>query len=420
MTKKILIIAAIFFLIALGVGGYFLFRAPASEPVARRTPSGDYKPFGDGSDRAPDAKVPGTIGTTTDISIKIFDGRPASSLIRITSQPVAGAGFVQGTSSLAVRYIERGTGHINDASLTDGKVRRISNTTIPKVYEALFANNGSSIVIRYLHDDLQTISTYAGTVRATSTGIGTVTGVFLPDNIGSIALSPDNKKLFYLINADNGGRGYVSDLTGARRTLVWSAPVGEWNVAWPSAASILLVTKPSNKALGYAYSLNASSGLTTRIVGKVNGLVASANPLMEKAIYSNSFATTKLLDVKKGTATTLPISTIADKCAWSSRSKGIAFCAVPNPMPRGVLPDEWYTGTVSFNDAIYRVDAMLGTAVKAFDPQTQKELIDATNLVVSPDDKYLLFTNKKDLSLWALQLEQPSAATTTASSTRNR
>ena len=56
-------------------------------------------------------------------------------------------------------------------------------------------------------------------------------------------------------------------------------------------------------------------------------------------------------------------------------------------------------------DSLWTIDAEDGRANLLGDLSTEaREGIDAFNMDVSPDDQYLLFQNKNDLSLWLLVL----------------
>jgi hypothetical protein len=49
-----------------------------------------------------------------------------------------------------VRYMERATGHIFEINTNSPAAAEISNATLPKVYEAIFAPGGNSLVARFL------------------------------------------------------------------------------------------------------------------------------------------------------------------------------------------------------------------------------------------------------------------------------
>lgn len=417
MIKKIFIIAAIFFIITIGVGWYFLYRSPATENPGSVGPDGTYSPFGTpGASRTPAVGDGSNTGTGAgDGSTTIFIGKAPSALVRITNVPASGATFVATTSTL--RYIERATGHISDADLVSGKVTRISNTTIPKIYESVFLNSGKNVILRYLADDEETIITYSGSIKNGSSTTATLQGTFLDQNIDSLSISPDEKKIFLLENSGSGATAYTINIDGTKRASAWNSPVGEWLTNWPTASNVVLTTKPSSSVDGFMYSLDLKTGLTKKILGGIRGLTGSVDPSNSYILYSDAFTTLSIKNLKTGTDTKLPIETLGDKCVWSKKEKGIAYCAVATVMPVGTFPDDWYKGLISLNDAIYRVDAVSGRSSLISDlTKDYKTNIDVINPALSSKEDYLVFMNNKDLTLWSLKL--PQIATSTATSTR--
>src|SRR5579872_991881 len=168
--KKILKISAIvLFIIIMALAYYYFFFAKSSSSQSSQTqtnqqPGQNPFPFGQGS--AP-TSTPET-GTTT--SAEAGQNQPLQAgdylqkLRLITSEPVAGATFVENKTGVTVRYMERATGHIYDVSTNSSTVTEISNTTIPKIYETLFTDGGSGFITRYIGDDGQTIETLYGKI----------------------------------------------------------------------------------------------------------------------------------------------------------------------------------------------------------------------------------------------------------------
>ena len=74
-------------------------------------------------------------------------------LRQISSAPVAGYVASSTASSSLVRFVDRGTGHIYEAESISDKINKISNTTLPKIYEAYGNKNGTNFILRYLKND---------------------------------------------------------------------------------------------------------------------------------------------------------------------------------------------------------------------------------------------------------------------------
>ena len=143
-----------------------------------------------------------------------------------------------------------------------------------------------------------------------------------------------------------------------------------------------------------------------RILGDIPGLVTNVNPNTTLVAYTDSNPTLSIFNIKSGNTVSTGLNTIANKCTWSPIQTTTLYCAVPQNIPEGNYPDAWYQGLVSFSDDIYQIDANTGQAIEIGNISQQAgQPIDAENLKVSPDGNFLIFTNKIDLSLWALQIQ---------------
>jgi hypothetical protein len=210
---------------------------------------------------------------------------------------------------------------------------RITNNTLPKIYEAYFRSDGTSVILRSLKDNSDTVENLSLTLtppraQATSSEFYGVSSTMLRGNIGSIAVGSGN---LVAIPSFVGNRTLFSYLEG-----------GE----------IRLVVKNGN----------------------------------------NTIQTS--------------IETFADKCTWSVRGAAVIYCATPidwNPIGE---PENWYAGVTHFSDRIWKFDIDEDIAQVISEPKSTLGIdIDVVDLKLSPDENYLVFINKRDLSLWALRLE---------------
>ena len=69
---------------------------------------------------------------------------------QIANIPVAGATAVIHDGKTYVRYVSRENGNIFEVDPLSGVTTQLTNTTIPRIYEALWANSGNSVLLRYL------------------------------------------------------------------------------------------------------------------------------------------------------------------------------------------------------------------------------------------------------------------------------
>ena len=123
--------------------------------------------------------------------------------------------------------------------------------------------------------------------------------------------------------------------------------------------------------------------------------------------------------IKNNTTINLSLQTLPEKCVWSHTEKSTVYCAVPETIPEGIYPDNWYQGLVTFTDNLWKINTSTGISkvVVLFDRGYNKSF-DAINLQLSSDDSYLTFTNKSDLILWGYRLKYPITARSTSTSTQ--
>ena len=68
-------------------------------------------------------------------------------------------------------------------------------------------------------------------------------------------------------------------------------------------------------------------------------------------------------------------------------------------------PDDWWSGEVTFNDNLWRVNTDTGEAKIIWSNQPGNSF-DAINLILDEADKRLIFTDRWSAILWSLDLRQ--------------
>ncbi len=326
---------------------------------------------------------------------------------QLTQVAIAGAANVPNAST-SVRYIEKATGHIYEIN-PNGKDRdRISNTTILKIFETHWNKDGDKVVSRYIDDEgvLPEIKSFSSVINAVSNSIE---GVFLPSSVTEIAVSPQNDNVFYLNKPEVRGKtfGVVSDFENEKQDIIFSMPFGEFNVSWPSENIIALLTKPASGVKGFLYFLYPNTEKFEKVIGDVEGLGALVSPDGKKVIYSQNAKrnfSVKIFDVEEGSSNSFGVKTMPEKCVWSLSEENLVYCGVPKSLPRAEYPNDWYQGKISFNDSIWKIDIDSGETTLLLENANA----DAINLFFAggeaESEKYLVFTNKKDNTLWSLKL----------------
>jgi len=428
MTRKTaittLIIVAI---IAVSIVSYLIFSDSGSQKDNgnRVTLTGD-----DGATFFPIIDTPST-STTRDSSTSSTHSpsQPISTLRQVTDKPVAGYTTFDRTKTIVVtptdstatstlereiteviyRYVERSTGNIYETLSDNSAISRITNTTIPKIYQATFFNDGDGVILRYL-DSNSLIETFVAniTTQATSTEIAgdesefsDLQGIFLAKGIPSIVKSSTNDTFFYTLGRD----GFVFDANSpANKTQILNSPITSWKLDWNSD-DITLITKPSAGVNGIVFNLDPVSGYLEQVFDDKNGLTGKRSADGTKLLYSenkNDEVHLSVYDLNEKKTTNLNFKTLSDKCVWSRESNNIFYCAIPENLNVGNYPDKWYQGKTSFNDKLYKIN-IISNKIDRLDGLVGN--FDIINMQLTEKEDYLLFVNKKDLTLWSLDIK---------------
>lgn len=376
------------------------------------------------SSETPPETTPPTFGTESGIRENISQAResdrtnqagvfsPVARLRVLSEEPVSGAVALLTENAEIIRYNERETGHVFDIDLSDLATKRVSNTTIPRIYESLWAGDGSGLVLRYLADDNETIKTYYAALveREDELREGetpyTLEGTFLQDNIIQFVLSPGKTRALWQTKTLQGSSFVTSNLDGTGMQTVFTTPFSEWIPQWFSSGTISLTTKASAYASGFSYTLPVSGGVQlSRTVGDIPGLTTLTSPAGRYVLYSEGTErslSTFLYDSETGETIELAVSTMPEKCVWSSEE--MLYCGVPNRQS-ATYPDAWYQGKIIFVDTIYSINPNTGRVAVLYSPlQTDSEEIDIYKPFISESGDYLIFNNKYDMSLWSFAI----------------
>lgn len=399
MRRALIIIATIIVLAGLGIAAYFYFLADTAGVVVAPAGSANLPVAGQGT--PPSVEEFGTTTVTTNTPLT-----PPPRLVKISAGPVVPGEVVvnKGGGGSApetlVSYIERQSGNVYSYSVRTGTLTRTSNRTIPGIQSAAWLPNASRAFVRYLSGpDFSTINTYA--LKADGSD-----GFFLSQNLSDIAVS--STSVLTLVSGVNGSVASLARSDGTHVSQIFSTPLSSLRIAFAGKNQYLAYTKPSATLPGAAFLVD-SAGYFSRVAGPLNGLVAKASHSGKWLLVSYTDAggtmQMELVNAATGEKLPLPVATIADKCVWTADDSSI-YCGVPvNPSLSSRYPDDWYRGTASFADRIWKIQVAGRYAqfVLDFSKET-KGVLDAEVLAVDPLDTVLVFTNKNDGSLWSYSL----------------
>jgi len=328
-----------------------------------------------------------------------------------------------------IRYQERGTGWIFEASTSTIPTTRISNSTFIRLNESFFDKMGDNLLLRGLLNNSDVIQTRIGSLSLdtpTSTEMSLKTKD-LPYNLLSVVMSPA-KDYFasYIEQKGIGSSINVSRIDGTGVFNIYKSAFREWLLSWPTINTIVLNTKPSAYSAGYAYSIDTKSKAFRRITGGQNGLTTLVSPDGLNVLVGETIdGSMKLsvLNLKTQSYKDVFARTLPEKCIWSKLEKSTIFCAASESIVYAPYPDAWYQGLIFFDDNVWKINVdTLENHLIVVPKSYVKDGLDITNMSLDKNEDYMLFTNKKDLSLWGLQLPsfKVQKATTTSSTPKTK
>lgn len=322
-------------------------------------------------------------------------------LFQISNQAISGFNFLDANR---LYFIERNTGHmyINQISLDDRS--RLSNTAAPGIYK-IWWNTGNDplLIVERVAERLSTrffsgVLEEDGDVRKLA---------FSP--IGEVLYNPTQyqNRLFYITDTVSGQYSLLSNSFSFNEpeVLIEEIPVKEFSIT-PTKAGVFLTTKPSYTADGALFRVTEAGELNKILKGS-NGFQAKINQNGDKLIvsqYENQILKTYLYNIESGEKISLTNTYLPDKCT-SSQESTLFYCAGSVNPETTTYPNDWYKGLISHNDNIWQIDTETGTETSLTGWTTNNGL-DVYQLRLDTTEDFLVFINKKDLSLWSFDLRE--------------
>jgi hypothetical protein len=411
--------------IAGGIGGTLMvvslilaLRGGATETPA---PSTSVPGFGVGDNRS--VTVAPSTPTEQNAPAQPTAASGQQTIFQIASGAVAGATLIDLVGPVATttvaRYVKQENGHVFEVSLdVPGALpRTLSNTTIPGVNQALWVGErGSGVILQYLSAGIIK-SVYLGFAPATTTATTTPSSrpnkiQFLPDNLRGLAVSPNGARIAYLLQTSGGVAGYTAASDGSGSTQLFSLPLAQVTLTWPSANALLIVTKSARGVPGMAFSINTSSGLVTALM-RAEGLTATANSAFSHLMYQiiPSAAATPASyarSIQTGREYQLRFAPYPDKCVWGVVATTTLYCASPiQEAPVNYL-DLWHMGAGSMPDSIFVYDLEVGDEMLLALPGSVDGggSSDIVELELSTFERYLGFIDRSSRTFWGIKLEE--------------
>ena len=143
----------------------------------------------------------------------------------------------------------------------------------------------------------------------------------------------------------------------------------------------------------------------TKVLGGIEGLTTLASPDGQYVLYNSSVnggPKLNIFNIKEHKTINVDAYGLPEKCVWSKNNINI-YCAIPNTISSSQYPDSWYQGITTFDDYFTKIN----TTTKEASTITNigdSEPIDVIKPFLNNKEDKLFFINKKDYTLWSLDL----------------
>lgn len=310
------------------------------------------------------------------------------------------------------RVVNTVSNTINSNPIIEVITENLTGTTTSKNYDILravkiaegpiekfgFTNKTGSTTLFYLLKGIEEVKFIP--IEATST-------LVLGSSTDWVVNSPNKEEVIKFNTLEGSLKGELTNLKNKITTSLTISPLTSWIITWPEASILSLQSKPSSGMDGYLYTFNLRNRSLNKILGPLPGLNSLISPDGKNIIYStnqNGQVKTYIKSINSQEEIELGFKTLTDKCIWYNSK--FVICAASQNIEFGNYPDSWYQGINSFNDDIWLTNSEGSHSylISIFGESLGSELIDATDLKISPNKEELYFLNKRDSSLWKFDL----------------
>lgn len=387
-TKRIIYISL--GIVALGVLGFFLYRFlfPTAEKTAKQ------------DEQSITGRVPTPVGLEPTGGEEIkekpeeqeISERPEAMLARLADFPVVSLAL--NPAGDKVLFYKKDGGGLFASDFTGEKQEKISNLTIVGLLEARWTRSGDRAAVFYL--DRETLK---GFIQ-----VGTSSVTALPSDLKSFSWSPDGRTLAYLTQKDDLLNLVIADSSGRNPKTIYSTPILDAQISWITPDRLAFQTAPSGLAEGFLFTLSRSSGIFSRTLGPLFGLTSLWSPDGSRALAASTDASGRglrltLHDGSGKILFNLTPPTLPEKCFWSNAKE--IYCAVPQAiLVNTVWPDDYLRGEVNTSDRIVLFNPEKKTVTEILSSD-----FDISSIIVSKNQGYLFFLDRKDGIPWSLKLK---------------
>lgn len=235
----------------------------------------------------------------------------------------------------------------------------------------------------------------------------------LQDDIHYLTWDSLSEKIVYINRKSPGSLSfYTANPNGSSPQEILTIEEKEYidMTAIPESPLIAYWPESSNVRISPLYSVNLSTKKkNTLFSGKYgasylfspNGKTILVSWAPEKNSSRLSLAT---INGYGGEYTDLGLPTLTSKCTWNTENTSL-YCAVPTNIPStAIMPDDYLKGEFHTTDVFWKITLATGEKERIIKPEDIPQSFDATNLLLSPGEQKLYFTDKVSGNVYEIAL----------------
>lgn len=301
-----------------------------------------------------------------------------------------------------IKYYLKDDGQVVKSNFDGASLSVVAEVKLPELFKAEWSPDKKKVISYFKKPE--------GTKRY-SFDYDSKKGVILSENIKSVAWSPSSEKIVYqYINKESQQNDIaVANADASSWKIIFQTRLTDLVILWPVPDKIYFFDSPTSAKKGSLYSLDYPSGNFKKIISDQFALAAKVSPDGQKILYQateEGGKNLKLYTAKAdgNEAKKLSVATLIEKCVWSLDSQNI-FCAVPQTLSENAIwPDDYTENRVTVKDDFYFIDSASGKKTKIAGSNNQQSF-DATELTLAPQEDYLFFIDRLLGFVYSIKLQ---------------
>ncbi|MEK7066751.1 MAG: hypothetical protein AAB949_00025 [Patescibacteria group bacterium] len=323
---------------------------------------------------------------------------PADEKLKQLSQVISISPAI-GANGKMVKFVGK-EGGIYEVDFDGQNLKENKFTALKNLIRVLWSQDKTSFIGIYDGDGVKKIS-YYDTSKQTATPFNS--------SVRQIAFSEkENKAAYHYFDGSLESSSIViSDPNGENPKTIFRTRLGELRLDWINESKIAVSTIPTGLAENTLWILDINTQKLRSILPNIYGLTVKWSRSGENFIFAQTDSKGKNLTLstanQTGTQTNrLDVTTLPEKCVFTKDDQSI-ICAAPKETLDIIWPDDYYKKLYSAQEQIWEIGMDGKKKDMLYEFSTND--FDATNLLLSEDENYLVFLNRKDGYVYSLKLK---------------